>query len=126
IIQCVLYLRLNSAPPDVPVARLFNSNSHITTSVITSTLWDAVTLLGPELGFLSSDISACCLCASGAMALLAGQIDTYIIRLVGRWKSDEMLQYLHLQAPPLVQDYARKMLMTGDYSLILNQLVPMQ
>eukprot|EP00804_Cyclotella_cryptica_P023818 CCRYP_011179-RA/>CCRYP_011179-RA protein AED:0.32 eAED:0.33 QI:0/0/0/1/0/0/2/0/551 len=38
IIRRVLYLQLNSAPPDVPLARLFNSNSGITASVITSTL----------------------------------------------------------------------------------------
>jgi hypothetical protein len=64
IIRCVLYLRLHSAPPNVPLARLFNSNSPITASVITSTLQDVVTLLGPELGFLPSDISARCLHAS--------------------------------------------------------------
>eukprot|EP00804_Cyclotella_cryptica_P015306 CCRYP_005414-RA/>CCRYP_005414-RA protein AED:0.57 eAED:0.10 QI:0/0/0/1/0/0/2/0/539 len=126
IIRRVLYLRLHSAPPDVPLARLFNSNSHITASVITSTLRDAVTLLGPELGFLPSDISARCLCASGAMAFLLGQVDTDIIWLIGRWRSDEMLRYLHVQAAPLMQDYARKMLMAGNYSLIPNQLVPMQ
>ncbi len=126
IIRRVIYLRLNSAPPDVPLARLFNQTSRITASVITSTLREAVTLLGPELGFLPSDISARCLRASGAMALLLGQIDTDIIRLIGRWRSDEMLRYLHLQAAPLMQDYARKMLMAGDYSLIPNQLVPMR
>ncbi|KAL7480481.1 hypothetical protein ACHAW6_006174 [Cyclotella cf. meneghiniana] len=54
------------------------------------------------------------------------QIDTDIIRLVGRWQSDEMLRYLHVHVAPLMQDYARKMLMTGSYSLIPNQLVPMQ
>ena len=42
IIQSVLYLWLSSAPPDVPLTRLFNSNSHITAGVITSTRWDAV------------------------------------------------------------------------------------
>ena len=63
-----------------------------------------MTLLGPELGFLPSDISARCLCESGAMALLLGQIDTDIIGLVGRLRSDEMLRYLHLQAALLMKD----------------------
>ena len=67
IIWCVLYLQLNSAPPDVQLARLFNSNSHIT-AIITRTFQDVVTLLGPKLGFLSSDISPHCLCELGAMA----------------------------------------------------------
>jgi len=79
--------------------------------------------LGPELGFLSSDISAHYLRALGAMALLLGQIHTDIIWLVGRWWSDEMLKYLHLQTATLMQDYAH---MAGDYSLIPNHLVPMQ
>ena len=62
-----------------------------------------------------ADISAHCLGALGAMALL-----TDIIQLVGRCQSDEMLRYLHLQAAPLMQDYAHKMLIAGDYSLIPN------
>ncbi|KAL7479657.1 hypothetical protein ACHAW6_005382 [Cyclotella cf. meneghiniana] len=65
-------------PPDVPFARLFNSNSCITASVITSTLGHGY-MLCPALGFLPSDISACCLHATGAMAFLLSQIDTDII-----------------------------------------------
>ncbi|KAL7474742.1 hypothetical protein ACHAW6_000702, partial [Cyclotella cf. meneghiniana] len=126
IIRRVFYLQLNSTQPDVQLTRIFNSNSHISASVITNALRDVVTLLGPELGFLPSDISTCCLHASGAMALLLGQIDTDIIQLIGRWRSDERLRYLHLQAAPLMQDYVCKLLMAGDYSLIPNQLVPMQ
>ncbi|KAL7478004.1 hypothetical protein ACHAW6_003789 [Cyclotella cf. meneghiniana] len=80
IIQGVLYLQLNSAPPDIPLARLFNSNSHITTSVFTSTLLHAISLLGPGLGFLKFDISSCCLSSLGAMALRLDHIDTGIIR----------------------------------------------
>jgi hypothetical protein len=32
------------------------------------------------------------------MALLCAHVDTEIIHLVGRWCSDEMLRYLHVQA----------------------------
>ena len=32
------------------------------------------------------------------MALLMARVDTYTIRLVGRWKSDIMLRYLHTSA----------------------------
>jgi hypothetical protein len=34
------------------------------------------------------------------MALLCAHVDTDIIRLVGRWHSNEMLRYLHIQAEP--------------------------
>ena len=54
------------------------------------------------------------------------KIDPDIIRLIGRWRSDEMLRYLHVQAAPLMSDYARKMLHAGNYTLIPNQLVPQQ
>jgi hypothetical protein len=36
------------------------------------------------------------------MALLYAGIDRDRIRMIGRWRSDEMLPYLHLQAQPLM------------------------
>eukprot|EP00956_Cyclotella_meneghiniana_P040450 scaffold195779_cov33-Cyclotella_meneghiniana.AAC.1 len=53
------------------------------------------------------------------------KVDSDVIRLIGRWRSDEMLRYLHVQAAPLMQDYSRRMLRSSDYSLIPNQTVPM-
>ena len=48
-----------------------------------------------------------------------------LFRLIGRWRSDEMLHYLHVQAAPLmVADYSRRMLESGQYTLIPNQMVP--
>ena len=35
------------------------------------------------------------------MTLLCAKVDTDQIRLIGRWRSDEMLQYLHVQAEPI-------------------------
>ena len=54
------------------------------------------------------------------MALLCGKCDPLIIRLLGRWRSDEMIKYLHIQAPPLVQDLSRLMLRGGSYSFLPN------
>jgi hypothetical protein len=36
------------------------------------------------------------------MALLCAKVDTNLIRLLGRWCSDEMLRYLHVQTFPIV------------------------
>ena len=58
------------------------------------------------------------------MALLLARVDTDVIRLIGRWRSDEMLRYLHVQAYPLMRNYSCLMLDAGDYTLIPNQLVP--
>ncbi len=123
----IVHLRSNNAPPTTPLARAFLSprDSHpITPDLITETLQNAVSFLGPSLGFLPSDVSARCLRAAGANALLCANVDPDVIRLLGRWRSDEMLRYLHLQAAPLMNDFSRRMLAGGQFTLIPNQLVP--
>jgi hypothetical protein len=124
IIRRILYHRQHTSPPDTPLARVFNSSTSVTSTTITSCIREAVTYLGPDLGFLPSDVSARCLRAAGATALLLAQVDPDVIRLIGRWRSDEMLRYLHVQAYPLMKDYARKMLSSASFTLIPNHLVP--
>ncbi len=59
IIRRVLYHRQHAAHPDTPLARVFNSSTSVTSSVIMSYIRDAVVAyLGPNLGFLPSDVSA--------------------------------------------------------------------
>ena len=41
------------------------------------------------------------------MALLYSVVETDIIKLVGLWRSNEMLQYLHVQADPLMINFAK-------------------
>ena len=124
IIRRVLYLRQHSAPGTTPLARVFDAPTTVTASAITDCIRDSVTYLGPTLGFLPQDVSARCLRAAGATALLLAKVDPDVIRLIGRWRSDEMLRYLHAQAYPLMRDYARQMLAAGMYTLIPNHLVP--
>ena len=97
----------------------------VTPTHLTSLLRDSVTFLGTDLGFLPSDVSARCLRAAGANALLLANVDSDVIRLIGRWRSDEMLRYLHVQAAPLMTNYSRRMLAAGHYTLIPNGSVPM-
>ena len=82
--------------------------------------------LGGLYTFVPHEVSARCLRAAGATALLLAKVDTDIIRLIGRWKSDEMLRYLHVQAYPLMWNYSQQMLSAGTYTLIPNHLVPMR
>ena len=58
------------------------------------------------------------------MALFNSDVDSDTIRLIGRWQSDAMLRYLHLQAQPVMQGFSRRMLRGGDYALHPNQAVP--
>jgi hypothetical protein len=54
------------------------------------------------------------------MALLCANVDTDKIRLLGRWHSDEMLRYLHVQALPVVAPLANLMVRHGHFSFIPN------
>ena len=132
LVRRVLYLRAHGAPPNTPLSRLYQQPNvvlggptRVTPTHITNELREATKSLGPSLGFLPSDVSARSLRAAGANALLLSNVDPNIIRLIGRWKSDEMLRYLHVQAAPLMEDYSRRMLVGGDYSLLPNQMVPL-
>ena len=70
------------------------------------------------MGITRMDILALSLRASGVMALFCAGVDLVRAQLVGRWRSDTMLRYLHVQAQPLVSDLAPKMLSGGNYSLL--------
>ena len=118
----VLHLRAHNAPSHTPLCSFCQHGTwfSVTPDMVTQLLRDAAALLGPSCGILPSDISARCLRAAGAMALLCGKCDPLIIRLLGRWRSDEMIKYLHIQAPPLVKDLSRLMLQGGSYSFLPN------
>jgi hypothetical protein len=49
------------------------------------------------------------------MALLLGKVDYTTIQLIGRWRSDQILRYLHVSAHPIMQGYARLMTEHGAY-----------
>ena len=127
IARRVLHLKQHNTAPSTPLAHAFigtNTVAHVKPSDITSAIKLAVRFLGPSIGFLPSDVTARCLRAAGANALLCGGVDTDVIRLLGRWRSDEMLRYLHTQAGPVLRDFSRKMLQGGTFTLIPNQQVP--
>lgn len=128
LIHRVLHLQHHYASLNTPLATYFHqgqAHTKVTPSDITTALCHAVNLLGPELlGFNAADISARSLRAARAIALLCAQVDTDIICLIGRWRSDEMLRYLHVQAEPVMQNFAACMLQRGDFILHPNQDVP--
>jgi hypothetical protein len=126
LVRRIIHLRAHHAPIKTPLATAYQHQRPVAIlpADITQALRLAVTIIGPSLGFLPSDVSARCLRAAGATALLCADVDSCHIQLLGRWRSDEMLRYLHLQAQPLMKDFSRKMLHGGAFNLIPNQLVP--
>lgn len=127
IVRRIKHLRTYGALPDTPLSVYFEHGAwkRVSPADITAVLRTAVLALGPAtLGFTPADISARCLRAAGAMALLCAQVDTDMIRLLGRWRSDEMLRYLHLQAEPVMRHFAQRMLHGGNFVLHPNNDVP--
>ena len=99
--------------PSAPLARLWPYwGPQTPVSILTDHLRPAATVLFPTLVFSPSDISA--------RALQAGTI-----KLIGRWQSDQMLRYLHLQAYPQMHTFSHLMLTGGQFrSLDANTLPP--
>jgi len=120
IAEQVLHLREHGAPSDAPLCSYWHHGRWylVTPPAITMLLRDAASNVGHKYGIKPEDISARSLRASGAMALLCADVDPVKIRILGRWKSDTMLRYLHIQAPTLVRGLASGMLAAGDFSFL--------
>lgn len=118
LIRRCTHLRLHSAPPTTPLCTVY-LQPHIPTFIypihLTALLRRSATILLPSLGFNPSNVSARSLRAGGAMALLGAHVDAEIIKLVGRWRSDEMLRYLHPQCLPKMQSLAPLMANGGNF-----------
>jgi hypothetical protein len=116
------HLRLHHATPTTPIYKYHDTTkwAAITASNITHRLRLAAAALGAAVGITPSDISVRSLRSSGAMALLCADVDTDRIRLLGRWRSDEMLRYLHVQALPIMAPLANQMVQHGYYNLLPN------
>ena len=123
----IIHLRKHNADKIRPIASFMTpkgSWKHVTPTMIMKVLKGAVSLSGENLGFLPKDVSARSLQASGAMALLCSGFYADIIRLIGRWRSDEMLRYLHLQLEPLVRGFSKRMVTRGNYNMLTGQRAP--
>jgi hypothetical protein len=117
----VRHLRQYNAAPNTLYAYFSTAWQAITTTILTTELRRSVSALGHTVGLVPSDISMRSLRSSGAMALLCARVDTDEIRLLGHWRSDEMLRYLHVQAYPVVAHLAPAMLQHSHYTLIQNK-----
>jgi hypothetical protein len=62
--------------------------------------------------------------AGGAMAMLYCQVNFDLIRILGRWHSNAMIWYLHIQAQPVMQKFASTMFNNGTYKFLPDEMVP--
>jgi hypothetical protein len=103
----IAHLRNNGATADTPLSVYYDSLGtprRITDRDLNQQLRIAASLLG-----LNVAKSASALCCTGATALLQGKVPLELIKLVGRWHSDEVFRYLHTQSKPLMSPLANKM-----------------
>jgi len=125
LVRRVLYLRLNNAALDTPLCSVRRHQSWVpvTSQAITSVLRTSAAAL-PHLHLRPADVTGRSLRAGGAMAMLCGSVDSDVIRLIGRWRSDAMFRYLHAQALPLISPLAPTMLQHGAFTLMPNAGLP--
>ncbi len=125
VLRQVLHLRRHRAPPTTPLHTYFvQGKPHsITARLLTNTLKSSCKAIGSQFGIAARDISVRALRNGGCMALIRANIDSSQVRLMGRWKSWAMLEYLCQQAVDTSQ-YASRMLSAGDFVIPAHQLLP--
>ena len=74
--------------------------------------------VGPAIGITSNNISARSLCSGEAVDLLLPKVDPDTIRLMGRWRSNRMICYLHTTKKNFTYGLSVHMLQHGNYVLI--------
>jgi hypothetical protein len=125
IARRVIHLRRNGAPPHTPIHCYYEQfrgrQLRVASSSINILLRQSATLLGLD----PADTTVKALRATGAMALITARIDSDLIRLLGRWQSDAMLRYLHVQAIPVLQNFARSMNLHGQLQALPGANFPL-
>jgi hypothetical protein len=117
----IIHLRENDAPTP-PLTSYYGHGRRraIRCADITDALRAVARITGDELGIRPEDISARSLRADSAMTLICAQVDSDIIKLLGRWQSDTMMRYLYVQAHPIMRNFAARMLHGSAYDLVQN------
>ena len=62
--------------------------------------------------------------AGGAMALFCGKDDFDHVKMLGRWRSDAKVRYLHLQAQPIMKKFAVAIFNDKNFTFLPEDTVP--
>ena len=116
--RLVLHLRTHHAPAQTELFTYYTAQGRnvVATQTITDALRAAAQRVASTTNIPAARIEARSLRSGGATALVCAKIDTVLIRLIGRWKSDAMLVYLRAQAEATTADIAARMLVAGAYT----------
>ena len=101
VLHLVAHLNSHKASPHQPLCSVYHTASssyrYLAYQDIVQVL-HASALLDLCLCVNPASVDCCSLCTSRAMALFSCRVDALLIKLVGRWRSDAMLCYLHVQS----------------------------
>ena len=116
----VRHLLLNGAPPDAPLYRHYYAASRrwrdIAYNLVTRGLRIGAYAVEEATGVPSHLLSVKGLRPGGATALLCAGVDSTATQVLGRWRSDAMLNYLRPQALTAHTNLASTMVNHGAYS----------
>jgi hypothetical protein len=101
-VRRVLLHRRQKSTSVTPLAAFYRGGRRtlIKAKDVTEVVRNAMRLNVHLTGIEASDVSVRSLRSGGAMALLHGRVDLSNIHMMGRWNSDAMMRYLHVQAQP--------------------------
>ena len=121
LVELLVALRALHAPPSTPINAYFPTRPgtpfrHVLPADLTRRI-RATLAVYPDASYHPRDVSARSTRAGGAMALLCAGVDRDHIRMIGRWRSDELFRYLHVQAQPIMNGLSAAMLRGGTFRL---------
>lgn len=108
VIRRVAHLRQNGATRDTKLFTYYDAKGvqkRVTDRMLSQHLKLAAHMLGLDIS-----PNAGALRATGATALLQGKVSTGLIKLIGRWRSDEVFRYLHTQSATLMDPFSNLMI----------------
>ena len=117
------HLNLHKAKPDQPLCSYYHTVSktyrYLASQDITQVLC-ASALHHPRFCVNPASVECHSLHTSSAMALFSHGVDALLIKLVGCWRSDAMLCYLHVQSRPIMPGLSKLMLAGGNPQLLVE------
>ena len=119
MVRRIKALRAQHLPKTSPLGscKVRNRVRTVKANDVRDALRQGIALVGPDdLDIKPSEVEARSLRAGGATAMLVAGIDSNVIQLIGRWKSDAMLRCLHVSANPALRQCARQMFTRGAIS----------
>ena len=115
----VPHLRLHNVPEKTPICTYFDNagqRKEVQSAHVTNALRWAVKSVEDKTGIPFHLISMCSLQPGGATALLCANVDKTLIQLIGHWKSDAMLHYLHVFTMSASQNLSSSMVKHGAFT----------